>query len=69
MVEIPRYHPRLADACASAHSFASRLDEAALCRPVGPIHFAGEHTAGEWHALMEGALRSGLRAADEITTG
>ena len=51
----------------SAHSFASRLDEAALCRPVGPLHFAGEHTAGEWHALMEGALRSGLRAAAELT--
>jgi monoamine oxidase len=53
----------------SAHSFASRLDETALCRPVGPLHFAGEHTAGEWHALMEGALRSGLRAAAEITGG
>ena len=50
----------------SAHSFASRLDEGALCRPVGPLHFAGEHTAGDWHALMEGALRSGLRAAGEI---
>lgn len=31
--------------------------------PVGPIAFAGEHTAREWHALMEGALRSGERAA------
>jgi monoamine oxidase len=51
----------------SAHSFASRLDEGALCRPVGPLHFAGEHTAGDWHALMEGALRSGLRAAGELT--
>jgi monoamine oxidase len=34
--------------------------------PVGPIVFAGEHTAGDWHALMEGALRSGERAAAEV---
>ena len=31
-----------------------------------PLHFAGEHTAGPWGGLMEGALRSGLRAAREI---
>jgi len=28
--------------------------------------YAGEHTAGEWHGLMEGALRSGLRAAADL---
>jgi monoamine oxidase len=50
----------------SAHSLRSPLDEAALVAPVGPLHFAGEHTAGEQHALMEGALRSGQRAAGEI---
>jgi monoamine oxidase len=33
---------------------------------VGPLHFAGEHTAGEWSGLMEGALRSGRRAAAEV---
>jgi monoamine oxidase len=37
-----------------------------LARPVGPLHFAGEHTAGPWSGLMEGALRSGLRAAAEL---
>lgn len=41
-------------------------DEHAMARPVGPMHFAGEHTAGEWSGLMEGALRSGRRAAAEI---
>ena len=41
-------------------------DAAALARSIGPVHFAGEHTAGDWAALMEGALRSGIRAADEI---
>ncbi|HEY2790924.1 MAG TPA: NAD(P)/FAD-dependent oxidoreductase [Micromonosporaceae bacterium] len=41
-------------------------DEAIMRRPVGRLHFAGEHTAGEWSALMEGALRSGRRVAAEI---
>jgi len=40
----------------------------ALAAPVGTLHFAGEHTAGAWRALMEGALRSGIRAADEVLT-
>ena len=51
----------------SARSCSSEMDDAALAAPVGPLHFAGEHTAGEWHALMEGALRSGYRAAAELT--
>jgi monoamine oxidase len=50
----------------SARSVASPLEDEALAEPVGPLAFAGEHTAGEWHALMEGALRSGLRAADDV---
>ena len=50
----------------SARTLSSPLDEKALARPVGPVAFAGEHTAGSWHALMEGALRSGLRAASEV---
>ncbi|HKP98900.1 MAG TPA: FAD-dependent oxidoreductase, partial [Actinomycetes bacterium] len=37
-----------------------------LARPVGPLHFAGEHTAGPWSGLMEGALRSGFRAAGDL---
>jgi len=41
-------------------------DDAALWRPAGPVHLAGEHTAGEWSGLMEGALRSGRRAALEV---
>ena len=35
----------------------------ALLEPVGPIAFAGEHTAGPFHGLMEGAVRSGMAAA------
>jgi monoamine oxidase len=36
---------------------------AAVERPTGPLAFAGEHTAGAHAALMEGAIRSGQRAA------
>jgi monoamine oxidase len=50
----------------SAPSLSSPLQTEELQRPVGPFAFAGEHTAGEWHGLMEGALRSGLRAAAEL---
>ena len=42
-------------------------DDEVLRRPVGRVHFAGEHTAGDWAGLMEGALRSGRRAAAEIS--
>jgi monoamine oxidase len=41
-------------------------DDELIATPVGRIHFAGEHTAGTWAGLMEGALRSGARAADEV---
>jgi monoamine oxidase len=37
-----------------------------LAASAGRIHFAGEHTAGHWAGLMEGALRSGQRAASEV---
>jgi monoamine oxidase len=39
---------------------------AAVERPTGPLAFAGEHTAGEHAALMEGAIRSGQRAARSL---
>lgn len=50
----------------SARTLSSPLRDDDLARPIGPLHFAGEHTAGEWHGLMEGALRSGLRAAEQV---
>jgi len=34
--------------------------------PEGTIHFAGEHTSLEFQGYMEGAVRSGRRAAREI---
>ncbi|MGH2539528.1 MAG: flavin monoamine oxidase family protein, partial [Actinomycetota bacterium] len=39
---------------------------AVLARPVGRVAFAGEHTADEQHGTMEGALRSGRRAALQV---
>jgi monoamine oxidase len=41
-------------------------DAAALREPVGNIFFAGEYTDAEQTGLMEGALRSGRRAAAQI---
>ena len=43
--------------------------EAATRTPAGPLAFAGEHTAGEHHGLMEGAIRSGRRAARSLLPG
>jgi monoamine oxidase len=37
-----------------------------LAQPIGAIHFAGEHTDDIFTTGMEGALRSGLRASDEV---
>jgi monoamine oxidase len=48
----------------AAYSSSAPRELAELsARPVGPLAFAGEHTGGEWAALMEGAIRSGRRAA------
>ena len=41
-------------------------EDDALARQVGRIAFAGEHTAGRWYGTMEGALRSGVRAAHDL---
>ena len=38
----------------------------ALRGPAGRIHWAGAERATEMHGLMEGAVRSGERAADEV---
>ena len=48
---------------------AATAGPSALAAPAGRIYFAGEHTAGHWAGLMEGALRSGQRAAGEVLTG
>ncbi len=37
----------------------------ALRKPIGPIHWAGAETATVWNGYMDGAIRSGERAAAE----
>ena len=39
---------------------------ALLRHPVGPLHWAGTETADEWTGFMDGAVRSGQRAAAEV---
>lgn len=51
---------------AHAPSFTD-ADAATLEAPVGDIHFAGEYTEPVHTGLMEGALRSGERAAQRVT--
>lgn len=38
----------------------------ALRQPIGAIHWAGSETATEWAGYIEGAIRSGERAAAEV---
>jgi monoamine oxidase len=38
----------------------------AIREPVGPIHWAGTETATFWNGYMDGAVRSGERAAKEV---
>ena len=42
---------------------------AALRTPVGRIHWAGTETSTYWNGYMDGAVRSGERAANEVLAG
>jgi monoamine oxidase len=35
-------------------------------QPVGAIHWAGTETSTYWNGYMDGAVRSGERAAKEV---
>jgi monoamine oxidase len=51
----------------SAHTVgAGAEDDAAMASSLGSLFFAGEYLAGAMAGLMEGALRSGVRAAREV---
>jgi monoamine oxidase len=41
----------------------------ALAKPVGRVHWAGTETATYWNGYMDGAVRSGERAAKEVLAG
>ncbi|KAK3380860.1 putative amine oxidase [Podospora didyma] len=38
----------------------------ALCEPFGDVHFVGAETASVWRGCMDGAVRSGIRGAEEV---
>ena len=40
-----------------------------IARPVGRIHWAGTETSTYWNGYMDGAVRSGKRAAAEVLAG
>jgi monoamine oxidase len=54
--------------CYAAHFPAGAWTSygSAFRAPCGRIHWAGTETSSEWHGYMEGALRSGNRAAEEM---
>jgi monoamine oxidase len=67
-VELEWGAERWTEGCYMAHyapGVLTRLGEA-LRRPVGPIHWAGSETAGMSRGSIDGAVRSGRRAADEV---
>lgn len=37
-----------------------------FAEPIGPLHFAGEHTTFDYHGNVHGAYLSGIRAAEAI---
>jgi len=37
-----------------------------VAQPLNRLHFAGDYTDMRWPGTMEGAVRSGIRAADEV---
>jgi len=56
-----------------AHGYVSSMPPGTMTRfgkalrePCGRIHWAGSETSVEWAGCIEGAMRSGLRAAQEV---
>lgn len=45
---------------------ATTLFRAAVRDPVGPIHWAGTENSTVWPSFIDGAIRSGERAAEEV---
>ena len=63
--------PRSSHAAATAGAWATGVwtrYAQALSEPVGRIHWAGTETADVWNGYMDGAVRSGERAAEEALT-
>jgi monoamine oxidase len=54
--------------CSAAHMATGVLTTYGprLRVPVGRVHWAGTESATKSHGAIDGAIRSGLRAADEV---
>jgi monoamine oxidase len=66
LVSTWRDDPWARGAYASPSPSAAAREFALLEEPIGAVHFAGEYAEPEHTGLMEGALRSGRRAAQRI---
>jgi monoamine oxidase len=68
VVETAWFHEEWTKGCSMAHFPPGVLTAHGhlLRTPEGRIHWAGTETATEHHGAMEGAARSGLRAAAEV---
>jgi monoamine oxidase len=58
--------PLAAGAYTSRSSAVRQADIDAIQAPVGAVHFAGDYTDSTYIGLMEGAVRSGRRAARDL---
>ena len=67
-VEMDWTRERWTQGCPTGHFGPHTLTRhgSALGRPVGRIHFAGTETSDYWAGYMDGAVRSGERAAREV---
>jgi monoamine oxidase len=67
-VEMDWQRERWTQGCPTGHTGPNTLNRygRALGRPVGRVHFAGTETADYWAGYMDGAVRSGERAAGEV---
>ena len=67
-----KQHSPVSDTCSNAFGVASAVARGVceygpwLAAPIGRVHWAGTETATYWHGYMDGAVRSGERAAAEV---
>lgn len=67
-VETPWWHEQWTRGCSMAHFPPGQLTRngALLTEPFGRVHWAGTETSTLSHGAMDGAVRSGERAASEV---
>ncbi len=68
MIETSWWNEGWTRGCTHAHFPPGALTRLAplLCEPFGLVHWAGTETASVSHGAIDGAVRSGERAAAEV---